>query len=182
MPVSLHGMRITEMTDIVERLKKKDCKSLLDAYDAMEEAADEIERLRAALVYEENRFGRIGTHGPNCYKWGPSHYECAMREIEQLRQRLHEVSVDWQCGQAREAKLREWVYAYLLDDMDDVAATKKMERKFPADDTALKEAIKQAKRGALLEAADAFWITEDGNDPVEKAVKRWLRRMAGEIK
>ena len=34
------------MTDIVERLKKKDCKTLLDAYDAMEEAADEIERLR----------------------------------------------------------------------------------------------------------------------------------------
>jgi hypothetical protein len=29
-----------------------------------------------------------------------------MRELERLRQRLHEVSVDWQCGQAREAKLR----------------------------------------------------------------------------
>ena len=84
------------MTDIVEGLKKKDCKSLLDAYDAMEEAADEIERLRAALVYEENRFGRVGTHDPNCYKWGPSHYECAMREIERLAE-----------SQAREAKLRE---------------------------------------------------------------------------
>jgi DNA repair exonuclease SbcCD ATPase subunit len=30
----------------------------------------------------------------------------AADEIEQLRQRLHEVSVDWQCSQAREAKLR----------------------------------------------------------------------------
>jgi hypothetical protein len=59
-------------------------------------AADEIERLRAALVYEENRFSRIGTHGPDCYKWGPSHYECVMREIERLAE-----------SQAREAKLRE---------------------------------------------------------------------------
>jgi len=75
------------MTDIVEMLKKRDCKSLLDAYDVMEEAADEIERLRKALVYEENRFFRVGTHDPKCYTWGPSHYDCAMREIEQLRQR-----------------------------------------------------------------------------------------------
>lgn len=41
----------------------------------------EIERLRAALRYEENRFSRIGTHGPDCWKWGPSHYECALRRI-----------------------------------------------------------------------------------------------------
>jgi hypothetical protein len=32
------------MTDIVERLKRQDCKTLLDAYDLMEEAAVEIER------------------------------------------------------------------------------------------------------------------------------------------
>lgn len=44
-------------------------------------AAQEIERLRAALRYEENRFSRIGTHGPDCWKWGPSHYECTLRQI-----------------------------------------------------------------------------------------------------
>jgi polyhydroxyalkanoate synthesis regulator protein len=45
-------------------------------------AAQEIERLRAALRYEENRFSRIGTHGPDCWKWGPGHYECALRHIK----------------------------------------------------------------------------------------------------
>ena len=47
-------------------------------------AADEIERLNAALRYEQHRAGRIGTHSDGCWKWGPAHYECAIREIERL--------------------------------------------------------------------------------------------------
>jgi hypothetical protein len=46
------------------------------------EAADEIERLNAALQYEQHRSGRIGTHGVGCWAWGPQHYECALSELQ----------------------------------------------------------------------------------------------------
>lgn len=44
----------------------------------------ECERLNDALKYEQHRTGRVGTHGPGCWSWGPAHYECALREIETL--------------------------------------------------------------------------------------------------
>lgn len=44
----------------------------------------EIERLRERVAYEEHRQGRIGTHSRDCYAYGPSHYECALRRIERL--------------------------------------------------------------------------------------------------
>ena len=48
----------------------------------------ENERLNNALQWEQNRFERIGTHGPGCHTWGPRHYECLLREYKSLLEAL----------------------------------------------------------------------------------------------
>jgi len=62
------------------------------AADALEQQAAqiaekdaEIARLKSALKRQEDREGRVGTHSPDCHKFGPSHYDCALRQIEALR-------------------------------------------------------------------------------------------------
>ena len=47
----------------------------------IEQQAQEIERMNKSLQYEQHRTGRQGTHAEGCYKWGPGHWDCAMREI-----------------------------------------------------------------------------------------------------
>ena len=84
--------------DIVERLRhhkssdvwtERKERTWYETDDLCMEAADEIERLQKQIRYQEHRDGRIGTHDPICYGYGPSHYECALRKIDMLRELLN---------------------------------------------------------------------------------------------
>jgi hypothetical protein len=48
------------------------------------ELESEIVRLEKSLKWEENYASRIGTHGPGCHMWGPSHYVCAMNKLAEV--------------------------------------------------------------------------------------------------
>jgi hypothetical protein len=67
-----------------------------------QDAATEIERLNKALTWEQNRAGRIGTHGPGCHTWGSQHYECLLREHERLKA---SIALDKMAENARELGL-----------------------------------------------------------------------------
>lgn len=53
----------------------------------------ECDRLTNCLQWEQHRREHIGTHGDGCWKRGPSHYECALREIDRLTALLEPLPV-----------------------------------------------------------------------------------------
>jgi len=95
----------------------------------------------------------------------------AVNEFKQLRQQLAEC-------QAREKSLREWFKTLLYNSPKNSYPSIVAEEALamPHDSTDLDALLKQAKREALLEAAD---IVDINNMPLKS---RELRRMAEELK
>jgi len=49
---------------------------------------------------------RQSTHGHDCWSWGPKHYECAVREIERLREQLRLAVIDQAIAEAEANDVR----------------------------------------------------------------------------
>lgn len=107
------------MSDLIERLRRL---YVQNGTNYVQEAADEIERLRAVAQHEADcveayraqvetmireRDDRTGTHAGGCADWGPAHYECAIRERDDharwradLADKLHDrettISAAWE--------------------------------------------------------------------------------------
>ena len=45
------------------------------------DAQAENERLKRELKYQDAQEAHIGTHSPECWSFGPKHYDCAIRHI-----------------------------------------------------------------------------------------------------
>lgn len=43
---------------------------------------------------------RAATHADDCWSWGPRHYDCAVREIERLREQLRLAVIDQAIAEA----------------------------------------------------------------------------------
>jgi hypothetical protein len=78
------------------------CRIIAMGAEREDALAAEVERLNKALQWEQNRAGRIGTHGPGCHTWGPAHYECLLRENERLKANI---ALDKMAENARELGL-----------------------------------------------------------------------------
>jgi peptidoglycan hydrolase CwlO-like protein len=54
---------------------------------------EENERLNKALRWEQHRAGRVGTHSPGCWTWGPQHYQCAIQHIAALDKEIESAAL-----------------------------------------------------------------------------------------
>jgi chromosome segregation ATPase len=178
------------MTDIVERLREDNegCGT------RMEDAAVEIESLRQQLA-ECQAHAKILETGAGV-SLGELAASQKLAECQAENATLTDRIVDIgskvinlerqaiEC-QARETVLRDFVDVCIeLDDYLTITVTDALDRvrDLPSDSTALDEAIRQAKREALLEAAAEFENLNPTAEIARCAVGDVLRRMADELK
>lgn len=70
---------------LIEACPLDQAKFICEAKAAVLAFIAENERLNACLQWEQYRAERIGTHGPGCESWEPGHYECLLRERDEMR-------------------------------------------------------------------------------------------------
>lgn len=151
------------MSDLVQRLQKMRGPYLGDGVNpgvTTTEILAELDRLRSALRYQDDRDGRISTHGPTCYSFGHRHYECALVEIERLTRELEAAKkdagrLDWmseheaRIGWNREGDLcRVWIQNYDDGAWLPVCGWDKL---FDTPRQAIDDAMSQEKRAGALD-------------------------------
>lgn len=141
-----------------EKLSAVDARHCDEASALMLEGADEIARLNAALQYEQDRSGRIGTHGVGCWAWGPQHYECALSELQSRDAtiaRLEGEAAQWKADSADEFLKRQKAEAALSEAVKVVEQIGRM-RLFPD------HAINQTTLVAAINLARTFLSKQEG--------------------
>ena len=78
-----HTPRVTITNEALDALKLSEPVTSSAAAELLRQQ-HEIERLNAALKWEQERSEHVGTHGQGCHTWGPRHYECLLREYKAL--------------------------------------------------------------------------------------------------
>jgi chromosome segregation ATPase len=140
----------------------------------------EIERLHAELqTFEHGYVAKLGEIGRLKAELDDAKLEQAWAERNAAVAELHNYK---EVSQAREAKLREALEKIATNTIHWYASIQdaKAALALPADDTALQEAIRQAKQEVLLEAAEA--VSHQNFRNGNPWASETIRRLAEELK
>jgi hypothetical protein len=154
----------------------------------------DIARLIEKLNYYE---GHIGTHGEGCYKWGRSHYECALAIIDQLQSEAAAKDKEIAEANARIAEIESNVIYLIWDNWESSWGEGSKAQFDKADEdnrwklynaealsnksTRLEKHDAEVRSLALLEAAEKY-LDDDGDRLMNEYVAEFLRRMAQGVK